>query len=70
VEGEQGYEIRGEDGVVREEWSVGIRFFLHSRESFERMAEEAGFRVVKVYGGYDCSEYDAGKSMFMILILV
>jgi SAM-dependent methyltransferase len=69
VEGEQWYEIRGEDGGLKEEWSVGIRFFLHSRESFEGMAEEAGFRVVKVYGNYDRSEYDAGKSPFMIFVL-
>ncbi len=69
VDGEQWYEVRGEDGVVREEWSVGIRFFLHSRESFERLAEETGFRVVKVYGGYDWREYEVGKSLFMNFVL-
>ena len=66
IEGEQCYEINSEDGKARESWNMDIRFCLHSKESFEKLAVEAGFRILRLYGDYQRAAFDPEKSPFMI----
>jgi SAM-dependent methyltransferase len=66
IEGEQCFEINSEDGRARETWNLDIRFCLHSRESFEKLAVKAGFRVLHLYGNYQRAAFEPERSPFMI----
>jgi cbb3-type cytochrome oxidase maturation protein len=70
VRGEQVFEVRDADGRRVEERRIPMRFALHSREAFENMVSEAGFRVESLVGDYGGSPYDPLKSPYMIWRLV
>lgn len=69
VGGFEYFEEYGSDGVLHEKSAVPLSYCLHTREEFERLAEGAGFRVVELYGDYDCSVFDPKESPFMIWVL-
>jgi len=69
VSGTQVFEILSPEGVVQSRRSLMIKFFLHDKESFERLIREQGFRVQGLWGDYDRSEFRARTSPFMIWLL-
>jgi SAM-dependent methyltransferase len=69
VTGSQFYEVRDRAGSVISEMAVNIRFRLHTRESFESLAETAGFAPVALHGDYARASFNPEKSPFMIWIL-
>lgn len=46
-----------------------LSFRLTGEEEFQSLAGRFGFTVVDLYGGYDASRYEAGKSASMIWVL-
>lgn len=46
-----------------------LSFRLTGEEEFQSLACRSGFTVVDLYGGYDSSRYEAGKSASMIWVL-
>lgn len=46
-----------------------MEFELIEREHFETMAQDAGFHILGLYGNYDRSPFDAGRSPVMIWVL-
>jgi len=69
VTGAQFYELYGGDGVMRSKRCVEIRFYLHSRETFERLVQSQGFRVAALYGDYERAPFQVETSPFMIWVL-
>lgn len=69
VSGAQFYELYGADGVMQSKRFVDLQFFVHSRESFETLAQSQGFRIAALYGDYAQSEFQPEKSPFMIWML-
>jgi SAM-dependent methyltransferase len=70
IEGEQCYEINSADGKALETWNMDVRFCLHSRESFEKLAVKTGFRLMRLYGDYQRTAFDKESSPFMIWEMV
>ena len=66
VNGMQFVEVYDAAGVLVEKRFVEIEFSLLTPTVFETMAEAAGFRIVKRFGGYGGAPFDADKSPFVI----
>jgi SAM-dependent methyltransferase len=64
VAGTQTYELEQQGNTST--FSVPVRFRLHTREQFETLAGEHGFRIDALYGDYDRSDFDPETSPFMI----
>ena len=69
VTGTQCYDIYDAAGALQSKLEVPIRFHLHSRETFEVLAQTQGYRVAALYGDYERSPFDRTRSPFMIWIL-
>lgn len=69
VTGTQFYEIRDDQGHIVSKDAVDIRFYVHDRDSFERVAQIAGYAAQELYGDYACSPFEREESPFMIWIL-
>ena len=65
----QSFELFGPDGFLRWKRLLPMEFAFVERDSFERMAREAGFRVTKLYGSYDRAPFDPIRSPVMIWCL-
>jgi ubiquinone/menaquinone biosynthesis C-methylase UbiE len=69
VKGFQFYELYNADGMMRSRRFVEIEFYVHTRESFEKLARSQGYIVKALYGDYDRKDFQAEKSPFMIWVL-
>ncbi len=69
VTGAQFYEVHGPEGILQAKWSMDLKFFLHSRETFRALIDAQGYRVVAVYGDYARSAFQPESSPFMIWVL-
>ena len=69
VTGAQFYELYDRGGVMQSKRCVELRFYLHTRETFESLAQSQGFRVVALYGDYERAAFQPEKSPFMIWVL-
>jgi SAM-dependent methyltransferase len=63
------FEFFGLDGQLRSKQMLPMEFELIERERFESMAREVGFNVLALFGSYDHSPFDAGRSPVMIWVL-
>ena len=48
---------------------VDTRFYLHEKESLERLVQSEGFDILNPYGDYSHGGFEADKSPFMIWVL-
>ena len=69
VTGAQLYELHGPDGVLQSKWSLDLKFFLHSRETFQALIEGQGYQIIAVYGDYAHIPFQPETSPFMIWAL-
>ena len=69
VTGTQFYEVTDDQGHIVSKDAVDIRFYVHDRDSFERLAQTAGYTAQELYGDYACSPFAREKSPFMIWVL-
>jgi len=69
VTGAQFYELYDRDGVMQSKRFVELRFYLHSKETFESLAQSQGYRVAALYGNYERAAFQPEKSPFLIWIL-
>jgi SAM-dependent methyltransferase len=69
VSGGQFYELYDRDGVMQSKRFVELRFYLHSKDTFDALAKSEGFRVVALYGDYERAAFQPQKSPFMIWVL-
>jgi ubiquinone/menaquinone biosynthesis C-methylase UbiE len=65
----QFFEFFGSDGRLRSKQLLPMEFAFVEREHFETMARDAGFHVLNLYGNYDRSPFNAGRSPVMIWVL-
>ena len=65
----QFFEFFSRDGLLRSRQLLPMEFEFIERDHFEVMAQDAGFRVLALYGNYDRSSFDADQSPVMIWIL-
>jgi SAM-dependent methyltransferase len=65
----QFFEFFGSDGRLRSKQLLPMEFELVERGHFEAMARDTGFHVLDLYGDYDRSPFDAGRSPVMIWVL-
>ncbi len=65
----QFYEVFDRNGVVLWKRYFGTAFCLHSKTSFESLAEARGFRVMALYGDYDRAAFQPQTSPYMIWVL-
>jgi SAM-dependent methyltransferase len=66
VEALQIFEEYNPAGVMTSKRLMELHFRLSTREEFETMAIEAGFRITAFYGDYAYSAFDPTKSPFMV----
>ncbi|BAU47328.1 methylase [Sulfurifustis variabilis] len=64
----QFFEFFGPDGRLREKQVLPMEFAFVEKEAFERLARDAGFRIVALYGDYDRGPF-AERSPVMIWVL-
>lgn len=69
VERLQFFEFFGTDGQLRSKQLLPMEFAFVERDHFESMARDAGFHVLQLYGNYDRSPFDAGRSPVLIWVL-
>lgn len=69
VTGAQIYEFYSPEGVLASKRFLDLKFFLHTRQTFEDLARQAAFSTAALYGDYDRSDYRPQTSPFMIFIL-
>ena len=62
-------EFFGNDGLLRSKRLLPMEFAFVEKDKFEPMARDVGFRVLKLYGNYDRSPFDATQSPVMIWVL-
>jgi SAM-dependent methyltransferase len=62
----QFFELFGPDGRLLWKRLLPMEFAFVERDSFERMARDAGFSVVQLYGSYDRAPFDPAQSPVMI----
>ncbi|MCG3201549.1 MAG: hypothetical protein NFCOHLIN_01419 [Gammaproteobacteria bacterium] len=65
----QFFEFFDSDGRLRSKQLLPMEFEFVERDQFERMARDTGFHVLDLYGNYDRSPFDAGRSPVMIWML-
>lgn len=66
VRAAQLYEVYGAEGKLEEKRWLNVSFRLVEQGAFRPMAEEAGFAVEAVYGGYDRVPFEPESSPVMI----
>lgn len=64
----QFFDFFGPDGRLRERRLLPMEFAFVEKEAFERMAQDAGFRIATVYGDYERRPFEE-RSPVMIWIL-
>jgi SAM-dependent methyltransferase len=69
VSGMQFYELFDRNGSVQWKRYLKIRFYLHSKDSFESLARAQAYQIEALYGDYDRSAFQPQASPFMIWIL-
>lgn len=69
VEALQLYEQYDRKGTLKSKRLLELHFRLTSKETFEALAEEAGFKVKALYGDYSYAEFNAESSPYMIWML-
>jgi SAM-dependent methyltransferase len=65
VTGQQFYTIRDRSGVIVDDRKLDIQFQLISQAEMERLLADTGFRIVALWGNYDCSGFQP-DSPFLI----
>lgn len=65
----QFFEFFDIDGRLRSKQVLQMEFEFVERDHFETMAQDAGFHILDLYGNYDRSLFDAGRSPVMIWML-
>lgn len=65
----QFFELFGADGRLQWKRLLPMEFSLIERDTFQRMAVSAGFRVAEIYGSYDRAPFDPVRSPVMIWVL-
>lgn len=65
----QVFEFFDSDGRLRSKQLMPMEFEFVERDHFETMARDVGFHVLDLYGNYDRSPFDAGRSPVMIWVL-
>jgi SAM-dependent methyltransferase len=66
---QQFFEFFGKDGHLRSNQLLAMEFAFVEKRQFESMAQDAGFRVLNLFGDYDRSPFEADRSPAMIWIL-
>ncbi len=69
VKGAQFYEIFAPDGMMQSKRLVELEFFLHTKDSFEKLIDTQGFHILSLYGDYSRSEFLSDVSPFMIWVI-
>lgn len=69
IKGEQYYEFYDNDNTLLDKRKLEINFRLYGKSEFEKMLENAGFKINQVYGNYDYSVFVENESPFMIWVL-
>jgi SAM-dependent methyltransferase len=69
VEASQFYEEYDAKGVLKSKRLLELHFRLSSKEEFEKLAIDAGFKVKALYGDYAYAEFTQQSSPFMIWLL-
>jgi SAM-dependent methyltransferase len=69
AESEQTYRVLGPSGVVLEERRLTLRFALPDASWLIRASREAGLETDALYGDYDESPHEPGRSPFMLAVL-
>jgi hypothetical protein len=67
--GTQSFEIYSLSGELVERREFAVRFCLPEEGWFREAALGAGFSIEAVYGDYQCGDYDAQTSPYMIWLL-
>jgi SAM-dependent methyltransferase len=62
----QFFEFFDGDGHLREKRLLQMKFAFVEKHAFEQMAQDAGFRIVQLYGSYDRAPFDPAQSPVMI----
>jgi len=65
----QFFEFFGSDGQLRSKQLLPMEFAFVEKDRFESMARDTGFHVLDLYGNYDRSPFDPGRSPAMIWVL-
>ena len=65
----QFFEFFDSDGSLRSKKLLPMEFEFIERDHFESMARDAGFHILDLFGNYDRSPFDAGRSPVMIWVL-
>lgn len=65
----QFFELFGADGRLQWKRLLPMEFSLIEKDTFERMALSAGFRVADLYGSYDRAPFDPARSPVMVWML-
>jgi SAM-dependent methyltransferase len=66
VTGTQFYEMRNSQGNTISEDAVDIRHYVHDRNGFEGLLENAGFVISSLFGDYRRASFESETSPFMI----
>lgn len=69
VTGTQFYEVRDDQGHTVSKDAIDIRFYVHDRDSFERLVDGAALAVEELHGNYAYSPFEREESPFMIWTL-
>jgi ubiquinone/menaquinone biosynthesis C-methylase UbiE len=69
ITGFQLYEIYDSNNNLKEKRILEINFKIIDKNAFEKMIEETGFRILKIYGDYNYSEFDDENSSYIIFVL-
>jgi SAM-dependent methyltransferase len=66
VSGQQFYETYDAAGRLQATRVIDICFYIHTATSFERLVDEAGFRIEALYGDYSRADFEPERSPAMI----
>lgn len=69
VSRQQFFEFFDGDGRLREKRLLQMKFAFVEKHEFEQMAQDAGFRIVQLYGSYGRAPFDPAQSPVMIWVL-
>jgi SAM-dependent methyltransferase len=69
VTGAQILEMRDPNNILLSKLSFDLKFFLHSRDTFEALIEATSYCVFHLYGDYERNDFQPDFSPFMIYAL-
>jgi SAM-dependent methyltransferase len=69
VSRQQFFEFFDGDGRLLEKRLLQMKFAFVDKDVFEEMAQNAGFRIARLYGNYDRAPFDPARSPVMIWLL-